>query len=306
MKTIAYLAAAACLFLTFSGITLRAVAAPCAVHGRTVKETTPARQITLRLKFKVGRTETYHLVVSSIGTVSRDGGAALPINQAIDATISQAVQSIDPLTGAATIKSHLDSGTMTLTINGKPVPGNQQAGLQALGNITSVVEPNGKVDSLHMAAPSSPQSPFNFSSNSSMFGAIFSTGKAVSVGDSWSRNTKDGPMGMNYGSTYTLSGLATSNGDQLATVDCGLSGTLSTRITTPVMATIDGQFSGSQKTIFDNTEGISTAVTGSSHLVMNTTATIPKTAQAGAAGGTTHHAVVDMNQTISMKLLIIN
>ena len=304
MKSTAYLAAAVGLLI--GGLS------PCVLGAPSVEPTlipqagalnTPA-SATLRLKFKVGETQVYHLVMHINGTIAQNGAAAMPFDQVIDMTSTQVVQSIDPTSAAATVKSNLVMSSMTMTYNGKVIPIPTTA-KSPIGDITSVIEPTGKVDSFHMdPVPGTPQA-LKMDTNNPMFGAIFSPDKPVSVGDTWSRSTTGGIMGMNVTTNYKLSDLSVSKGEQMATVDSTLSGNLSSTVPNHAATTMNGTFSGTQSTLFDNTAGVTDSVTSNSHVIVVTATDTSQPPPPGAAGTTPTDQKIDITQVMTMTLVSV-
>ncbi len=98
MKLASWLATAACIGLITYGNAALADDLP------GVPATSGAKTVgtLLRLKFKVGQVATYHVGVEISGTVTQNNSAPVPMDDTIDMTMKQTVQSIDP--GLATLR----------------------------------------------------------------------------------------------------------------------------------------------------------------------------------------------------------
>jgi len=305
VKIASYLAAAACAGLLYGGQCAFADA-PAAATGNAAAAAAPLvpGSTLLRLKFKVGDVQTYDMLLHIVGTIGQGGAAAaIPMDQTMEMLVTQTVQSIDPKTGAATIKSNVASKKTILLVNGKDVspPAAQQGQTQPIASVTSVLEPNGKVDSFNMDRSASPNMPMGMDANSPMVGAFFGPDNPISVGDTWSRTTTGGPMGMTYLSTYKLSDLSTQNGDQVATIACKQSGNLSTKLRAATM--LNGTFDTDQATLFDNTLGRMQSVTSTSHIHMVMATDTSQPPPAGATPPTPINQKIDLTQTMTMTLV---
>jgi hypothetical protein len=256
---------------------------------------------TLQLKFKVGETHNYRLVMVMSGTTTPQGQKPVPLTETMDVDIQQTVQSVDPNTGAATISGTWQSGTVNVTANGKPVSLGQSGNLQKM-QVTTVQAPDGEIKSFVITPPPGSKLPANLNFNGQMFGALFAPTRPVTVGEHWNRETSGGPLGMNYTADYVLSDLGLSAGHQIAHVDSSLNGTLDTILTNPASAHLQGQFDGSQQAMLDNTEGTITSVTGTSHITWAMDVTMPANA-AGGQAGQRRHVAMDMTQQIKLNLI---
>ena len=303
MKIASYLAAAACAGLLYGGqcAFADAPAAPTGTAATAAAPLAPGATL-LRLKFKVGDVQTYDLLLHIAGTIGQGGaGAGMPLDQTMDMSVTQTVQSIDPTTGYATVKSSVSSKKVTILMNGKDVspPATQQP--QPITNVTSVLEPNGKVDSFNMDKAVGGNMPMGMDSNSPMLGAFFGPDKPVAVGDTWSRTTTGGLMGMTYNTTYKLADLSVRNGNQIATVGSKQTGSMSTKMGGGATM-LNGTFDTDQSTLFDNTLGLMQSLTSTSHMHMVIATDTSQPPPAGGAAPNPVNEKIDLTQTMTMTL----
>lgn len=303
MKIASYLAAAACAGFLYGGQCALADI-PATAPGNITTASAPITpgSTLLRLKFKVGDVETYDLFLHIAGTIGQGGaGAGMPMDQTMDMSVTQTVQSIDPKTGNATVKASVASNKITILMNGKDVspPATQQP--QPITNMTSVIEPNGKIDSFNVDKSVGANMPMGLDANSPMMGAFFGPDTPVAVGDTWSRTTTGGLMGLTYNTTYKLADLTVHNGDQIATVGSKQTGSMSTKMGGGATI-LNGTFNTDQSTLFDNTIGIMQSLTSTSHIHM---VIATDTSQPPPAGGVAPNPVnqkIDLTQTMTMTL----
>lgn len=257
--------------------------------GIPLAQTTPAAPavttdvgagVLLRYKFTPGQSRVYKFSMDSDGTLmGGPGGQGFPIKQHMEAVMRQTVKDVRASDGAATIQVGYDS--MTMTMNGQPLPPQSAAAVKQIGTI--VMTPAGKVLSFTGANGAS-AGPFG--NMNSMFqnmnSSTFPDGP-VKAADKWDSKVDMAALGMKMTASNTVAS-ADAGAAHYTTV---LNGTFDTAAVPPskdapvLPLTLAGTISGTSDQTFDVSAGAVKSQTGTASLDLTMN---PKQGQgAGAA-----------------------
>ncbi|MBV9849643.1 MAG: hypothetical protein JO250_08135, partial [Armatimonadetes bacterium] len=252
--------------------------------------------VTLRYKFTPGRVLRYRLTTDTNGTIQMGpSGTGMPLKQHMTMTLTQTVKDVRASDGAATVVAQL--GSVSMTVNGRPIMLPAQDQEQINKPMTAVVTPTGQV--LSVQTPSGTLSgPAALGFNPmdlQKIGAL--PEKPVNTGDTWP-GKYEAPGGvLNIYTKSTLSSLAGTAPNTIATIAQKLylqfqpkafygktatGKTMASRTATGAapVAKINGLITGTGTQKFDVDAGVINSQTNALQLKM--TITPPKTAQAGA------------------------
>lgn len=262
--------AAALLALTSPA--LYAQAPPPAAPAAPSTPAAPA--ITLRYKFAVGQVRRYQYVAETdVLMQTGQNGAGIPINMTMNMTMRQAVKSIRPADGAATIAVEIES--MHILNNGQEMPMPESVSAKMKQPFTEVMLPTGKVISVDvpgMSGISIPGMDFSKAMMGSIGGTAALPAGSVKVGDTWTASGAVPGVGFDVASNSALAALSPTQ----ATITTKQTGTLDTPGTGAIPMKMQGKISSDMTQVFDTSAGALQSAKGTTSIDM--LVTFPKSA----------------------------
>ena len=245
---------------------LAALAVGAVADPSTAPRTAVINPVTLRLKYRDGETLTYHMVFSTIETEYQNGVQKSNSDDKYDFTILQTVKSLDMPMQAATIETDVTLNSESLTTNERPQKDWVYSTLPThILTSTSVIEPDGKVDSLTDADSNLIHGMPAFMDTSCQMGSPFFTpDRPVSVGNTWSNSSSVGTWSLGFDTNYRLANLLNVKGDLVATLASTFTGKRNSPHVNQTDYDLTTTVTGNQTLLFDNTSGVVQSETSTS------------------------------------------
>jgi len=280
-------------------------AAACAALATGALADDPPAKASLRLKFDIGHTLTYDVAVHIQGTYTVSGGTPVRLDHTVSYWLNNMVQSVDPNSGQAVIRGDIAIHDMTLSVDGKSLAEDQFKPSSGTGNETFGMEDNGVVDGFNLSPPAGSLPLTIFAMSNPIFGAILIPDNPVAANDTWSRTITGGPTGATFTAACKVSSLSAVGEDQIASIDTTFKPVRSKSSKLETSGISLKSFSGTQSTQFDNTSGLITKLSSTSHQIMYIALDPTKPTWLEVPGSSANNKL-DITETLTMTLTTID